>query len=251
MKKTTILTLASVCLLLVMGMSSCMDVNVGGFGNKTIKPSKNIVAKTVKPGDFQQLNVSAVAKVKFIQADSGQCSVKLTGPDNYVELYKIENRDGTLYIDFVKPKTNLTRNKVTIEIVGHTLTAIDNSGVANVEVPNLKESRLSVDNSGVGNITIGNLEGQSVNIECSGVGNITINGTAEAVELTCSGVGNINADGLKAHSVKAEVSGVGGIKCHADEAISGVVSGVGSLKYSGDPKSKDLHRDGIGKISQQ
>ena len=55
---------------------------------------------------------------------------------------------------------------------------------------------------------------------------------------------------LKAKSVKADVSGVGGIRCYASERIDGRVSGVGSLKYGGNPQEKQLKRDGVGGISE-
>jgi uncharacterized protein (UPF0264 family) len=71
---------------------------------------------------------------------------------------------------------------------------------------------------------------------------------AQSVDLECSGVGSIKGDNLKAKTVKAEVSGVGGISCYASDRIEGEVSGVGSLKYGGQPGEKVLKRDGIGEI---
>ena len=77
-----------------------------------------------------------------------------------------------------------------------------------------------------------------------------LKGVADRAELDCSGVGSIKGDGLKAKSVKADVSGVGGIRCYASERIDGRVSGVGSLKYGGNPQEKQLKRDGVGGISE-
>jgi hypothetical protein len=50
--------------------------------------------------------------------------------------------------------------------------------------------------------------------------------------------------------VEAEVSGVGSVFCHASHSIKGEVSGVGSLKYGGNPSEKKLERNGVGGISE-
>jgi hypothetical protein len=64
-------------------------------------------------------------------------------------------------------------------------------------------------------------------------------------------VGSIDASEMKARRVKGEVSGVGGIDCYATDTLKAVVSGVGSLKYGGNPAVKKLDASGIGKISER
>ena len=94
------------------------------------------------------------------------------------------------------------------------------------------------------------LDTDRIEIINSGVGSIAISGLADNVTLQNSGVGSINAENLKALNVKANVSGVGSITCYASEKIEGKVSGVGSLKYAGNPKHKDNKRTGVGSISE-
>ena len=55
---------------------------------------------------------------------------------------------------------------------------------------------------------------------------------------------------MKAREVDAHISGVGGIECFASEYINGSVSGVGGLKYGGNPSKKDLHSGMTGGISE-
>ena len=97
---------------------------------------------------------------------------------------------------------------------------------------------------------MGHLDTDKIQIYNSGVGSITIGGIADDVSLRNSGVGSINAENLKALNVKADVSGVGSITCYASEKIEGRVTGVGSLKYAGNPKHKDNKRTGVGSISE-
>ena len=122
--------------------------------------------------------------------------------------------------------------------------------MASLEIDKLNSYELEVENSGVGGIYLSGLEVEHLEAECSGVGGIELAGIANRADLDCSGVGSIKAGELKAKHVKAEVSGVGGITCYASESIRGDVNGVGSLKYGGTPKDKELKRSGVGDITE-
>lgn len=230
--------------------TSCLNVNLGNHQGKKIKASKTIVTKEMTPGAFDKLNVNVVAQVKFVQTEGEDCHVVLTAPDNYVALFSIESKKGELDIEYVKDNINIESKKVKIVVYGPQLTELENAGVASVSADTLRCQSLKIDNSGVGEIHLRGLSATALKVDCSGVGNIMLEGQAEAAEMDCSGVGSILASRLKARSVDAEVSGVGGIECFASEAISGEVSGVGSLKYAGHPKSKNLNRSGVGSLSE-
>lgn len=231
-------------------LSACkVSVNSGSSFGK-MKPSENIVAKEFQVQAFDAVDVSAVAHVKFVQGEADRYRVKISAPDNYIPLFKVESSKNELDIAFVRKNTNIEAKNVYVTIYAPTLRKIGNSGVAEVRIPELVTQTLTVENSGVGSMTIHRLKAQAVDVECSGVGNVILDGTVEGAKLDCSGVGSISAEKLNAKSVKADVSGVGGIKCCALESIKGDVSGVGSLHYAGEPKHKELQRSGVGRISK-
>jgi len=80
------------------------------------------------------------------------------------------------------------------------------------------------------------------------VGNITLGGTADNVDISSEGVGNVHADGLKAKRAVVSSEGVGNVSCHATEYLKVSSQGIGNVHYLGNPKEKDLSKDGIGKI---
>ena len=246
MRQSMIMAMACTMLL----FTSCMEISVNGGLGKKIKASKTMVTRAMTPDAFDKLNVSAVANVKFVQSAEEECRVVMTAPDNYVELFKIESKNGLLDIDYTKPNINIENKKVSITVYAPQLSQISNTGVAQIETDSLVAPNLNVDNSGVGNIQLRGLNVKAVEVECSGVGNISLKGKADVVKMECSGVGSIQGADLRARSVEADVSGVGGIDCFASEAISGEVSGVGSLKYGGHPQSKQLNRSGIGSLKE-
>ena len=195
-----------------------------------IEASDNVVTKEYKLKPFEKVHMRCVGAVELIQDEKKSGTVELTAPENYIELYKFENNGNELEIDFAKQHINIHTKNVKIKVYTNDLLALKNSGASSIKMDSLDTDKIEIVNSGVGSITIG--------------------GLADDVTLHNSGVGSINAENLKALNVKANVSGVGSITCYASERIEGKVTGVGSLKYAGNPKHKDNHRTGVGSISE-
>jgi hypothetical protein len=219
-------------LFLMVGMMTLMSCKMNGIGwdSNQIEPSDNVVTKAYKLQPFEEVKMTCVGHVEIIQDESKDGTVELTAPDNYIELYKFESKDKELRIGFRKSNINITAKKVKIRVYTNDLIELENSGAASISMDSLDTDRLEIVNSGVGSINI--------------------SGIADDVKIINSGVGSINAEKLKALNVKASVSGVGSITCYASEKIEGKVTGVGSLKYAGNPKHKDNHRTGVGSISE-
>ena len=233
----------------VMALTSCkLDLN--SIGNELIEASENIVTKEYKLEAFEEVTMRCMGNVELIQSEEKNGVVELTAPDNYIELYKFESKNGNLDISFTKSNINIHTKDVKIKVFTTDLIKVHNSGGATMTMDSLDTDRLEIINSGVGSLKMHKLLTNDVSARCSGVGDIYIDGQADNAELNCSGVGCIRAAELKALNVDANVSGVGSIDCYASEKIDGRVSGVGSLKYGGQPKVKNTHRPGIGSISE-
>lgn len=213
----------------VLSLTSC-KINLDGLDNDLIEASDNVVTKEYKLKPFEEVHMSCVGTVELIQDEKKSGTIELTAPENYIELYKFENNGNELKIGFAKQHVNIHTKNVKIKVYTADLIALKNSGASSIKMETLDTDKIDVVNSGVGSITIG--------------------GLADNVTLHNSGVGSINAEKLKALNVKANVSGVGSITCYASDKIEGRVTGVGSLKYAGNPKHKDTKRTGVGSISE-
>jgi len=224
MKKAALLMVCG-----MMALTSC-KMNLNGWDTDLIEASDNVVTKEYKLTPFEEVKMNGVGQVELIQSETRNGVVELTAPDNYIELYKFESDGKELDINFVKKGINIHTKGVKIKVYTSDLVRIENRGAASISMDSLDTDRIEIVNSGVGDIKI--------------------SGITDDAYLTCSGVGSIRAEGLKALNVKASVSGVGSIECNASEEIEGRVSGVGSLRYSGNPKHRDNKRTGIGSISE-
>ena len=218
-------------LFLMVCMIICMSckMNISGWDSDQIEASDNVVTETYKLQPFEEVRMTCVGQVEIIQDESKDGTIELTAPDNYIELYKFESNDKELRVGFRKNNINITTKKVKIRVYTSDLIKLQNSGAASISMDSLDTDRLEIVNSGVGSISI--------------------SGISDDVVIVNSGVGSINAENLKALNVKANVSGVGSITCYASERIEGKVSGVGSLKYAGNPKTKNNKRSGVGSIT--
>lgn len=214
----------------VFALTSC-KIDLKNWDNTNlIEESNNVVTKEYKLKPFDEVHMRCVGAVELIQDEKKSGTVELTAPENYIELYKFENNGNELEINFAKQHINIHTRNVKIKVYTNDLLALKNSGASSIRMDSLDTDRIEIINSGVGSIAI--------------------SGLADNVTLQNSGVGSINAENLKALNVKANVSGVGSITCYASERIEGKVSGVGSLKYVGNPKHKNNKRTGVGSISE-
>ena len=241
----TNLLLALVAMLL--SASSC-SVNLGE-GSERIEPSSNIVENKYPMEAFDKVESHVVGNIQLVQSD--QSRVTLSAPENYIDLFNVNNDHGKLEINFAKDNINIDASNITFIVYTPNLHKVKNSGAADIRLDSLTTDELEIENSGVGAFDLAEIRAREVEVKCSGVGSIKLSGKTEEARYECSGVGSINAVDLKALHVDAVVSGVGGIKCFASDFIKGRVSGVGGLEYAGNPHGAQLDKSSmVGSISE-
>ncbi len=219
-----------------------------GEGGDIVEPSENIVKAKYPQAAFDKVDNHVVGTIQLVQSD--QSRVTLSAPENYIEYFEFENKNGKLNINYTKKSVNMSANDVVIIIYTPNLREVKNSGAADIHLDSLTTEEFKAINSGVGSFELNHINAKKIDVSCSGVGSINIDGQTDEADYSCSGVGSIHAKEMKARDVKAKVSGVGGIDCYASDYISGSVTGVGGLNYAGHPEKKDLHHSMTGGINE-
>lgn len=88
-------------------------------------------------------------------------------------------------------------------------------------------------------------------VAISGVGNIYFEWeTSRNGKYSVSGVGHVYAFDCPVEDLECEVSGVGGMEVNATQKLDASTSGVGSVKYKGNPEHTQKSASGVGKIKQ-
>ena len=243
MKTNLLFSLVAVML----SVSGCR-VNIGDGTAEIIEPSENIVKAKYPQEAFDKVENHVVGTIQLVQSDKSR--VTLSAPENYIDLFEFENKDGKLDIKFAKKNVNIHTEDVTIIVYTPTLSEVKNAGVADICLDSLTTNEFVVRNSGVGSLQLNQVKAQKIDVSCSGVGSINIDGETDEADYSCSGVGGIHAKEMRAREVNAKVSGVGGIDCYASDYIKGNVSGVGGLNFAGHPNKKELHHSMTGGINE-
>lgn len=239
----TYMKIFPVLLMAVLLFNSCVWAGEG------ITPSKNYITRNYKVDGFSRISATTVGNIYYTQSTDGKTTVQIYGPDNIVELFKVEVKDNTLLLTMNKENRVKNIKKMKITISSPQLDGIYFKGVGDVYIEDgLKTSNLEVESKGVGNIDIKGLTCKDLTVHSMGVGDVKLQGTAGVANLHSKGVGDIEAKELEARQVDATSQGVGNISCYATESISATAKGVGSIKYKGNPAVKQISTKGIGSI---
>ncbi len=201
--------------------------------------------------NFTGVSISLAANVYLQQADT--FSVRVEGDEDILDRLIIRIKDSTvlhfsseqyrfLYKDF---------EKIRIYISAPNYTYLSFSGMGKVVSENtLKGEKLTIRHNGAHNIDLA-VNYQKIDASMGGAGNITLEGKAQECDFDMSGTGTIDAYDLKVQDADCLVSGLGSISCNVENDLKARVSGLGSIKFRGNPKQLHKSVSGLGKIMER
>ncbi|MEG8945480.1 head GIN domain-containing protein [Rosettibacter firmus] len=211
----------SLILIFTLVISGCGCVIWGIRGNGKLKTE----VRDIK--DFKNLEISGAYKVNVKHGD--ESSIKISAEENLLPYIKTQIRDNKLKI--YNEKNLSPRRGILIEIYTKELKELNSSGASMIKVSDIKTDKFDV--------------------ELSGAGNIELNGNCEILIARISGAGNLEAKDLKAYDVYVSVSGAGNAEVYAKNYLNASVSGIGSIKYYGNPKETKTNVSGVGSITRK
>ncbi len=213
-----------------------------------ISGNGNVVEENRPVESFSSIDVGGVLNVYLTQGDTE--SVTVEADENLLDLIITENRGNTLV---VKLKKGIDIKKAKDKNVYITLRSIDElevGGVVNVKSTNtLTADAFDLNIAGVGNTDL-ELRCDRLNAKADMVGNLTLSGEVREANIRNGGVGSLKAFDLKVDRLTIKNSGVGSAEVQAQDEISINASGVGSVRYKGDPVVKELSTSGVGKVKK-
>ena len=168
---------------------------------------------------------------EFYKMTMGEPSIKIEGPENYIDRIGYEVEDGVLKLSFDGRQTG---GKVVITAQSETLNMLSIRGAGDFDAPygivtpvmdidiqgagdiDLKGldclGDVSIAVRGAGDIDISELACQCVKVEVMGAGDVVLKGDAASADLSIKGAGDIDITGLYVDDVKTSVQGVGSIR---------------------------------------
>lgn len=110
------------------------------------------------------------------------------------------------------------------------------------------EAITSVSVLGTVNATIEGVEADSLRIKVDGSSTVSASGKTQSLEALLGGSGTLRAEDLHSAEAAVSISGVGEAYVFVTDHLSANITGVGSVYYSGDPKTVDRAVTGIGSV---
>lgn len=214
----TFLTLSCAGILLASGQSwGAVQINIGSnivnTGNVSgcVQGSGSAKEESRSLPAFHGLEVDGAYTVRIAcQKDQ---SVEISADDNLLPLILTEVHDGILRV--TSKKSICASAPMTLTITVETLDLIRSSGANEFQVADLK--------------------GESLEVDLSGSSNMTLDGTVDRLAAKIDGASGLLARQLKTKQVAVAISGAGSAEVHASERLQGDISGVGSIRYAGNP----------------
>lgn len=183
--------------------------------------------------DFNEIKVAGGWDILVIADD--QFSVTVETRENAVNEIVVEKRGDTLYLGLKYPEKMGQNNfhGASATVYMPELTAIDVDGAININIDNFVSNNIDFRLDGAGQLIGENCEIENLLIEINGAVNVDLTeSSAQNAEVYIDGAGNI------------QIQMAGG-------SLTGVLSGLANLEYSGSVSRLDVKEDGISNVKHK
>lgn len=109
--------------------------------------------------------------------------------------------------------------------------------------------RVNAKLAGVGDMNLNTGACENVVINHPGLGRVTVVGSARDLRANLSGMGNLDAQKMQADNVTLQLNGLGSASVYAKASANLTLNGLGSVTAYGQPASRNVAVDGLGKVN--
>lgn len=197
--------------------------------------------------NFTRISTSLAANIYLRQGDT--FSFKAVGRTHLLERLETTIKDSVLRIRLRRDNDFFNDfERISLYITAPSFEQLDFSGIGKIVCENrLTGSKLQVYQSGAHGVDL-DIDYAQISVDMSGVGSIYLLGKTQKADLEMSGTGSIDAYDLTIQDAECGVSGLGSISCFVENNLYAKVSGMGSVKFKGEPKHFKKSVSGLGKV---
>ncbi len=227
MKNITVIAISIFLAFLSLGLTGCyFDHHHRHHDEDTIVGSGNIKSERRTVPECSGIRIVGMAKI-YLRQDSTQ-SITVEADDNIIDRVVTEEHGGILEAGL----EDGSYNETTVNIY--------------VSLPRIEEIEIS----GAGDI-VGRNSIRTDELRChiDGAGNIALEGTADVQTIVIDGAGNVSNFGLATNQTSVTINGTGKCEVKASRRFDGVINGVGSIEYDGEPEVVHSQVYGVGEIA--
>lgn len=122
------------------------------------------------------------------------------------------------------------------------------AGSGDVDLAAIQAKSVNLSISGSGDIEAKQIDARELEARIAGSGDIELKGKADTATYRIAGSGDLKAHNVQARITDAQVSGSGDLSCYASESLTARTSGVGEIRYKGNPKELNVSKKGVKKM---
>ncbi len=208
--------------------------------------SGNITSETRNIGAFFKLDIEGAYEIVLQEGTNPLIAVET---DDNLHQYIETAIDGkTLRIrdvEKVKPSEH-TRLIITYQNLDE-LRLGGAAKVSNQGMLKTEELKIKIDGAGLLDLSL-NVE--ELDLQLDGAGAVNLDGKANKQRLSLSGAGNVSAFELESKDCEINLSGFGSAQVFVTENLNAEVSGVGGIRFKGDPRNIQREVTGLGNIDR-
>jgi len=216
-----------------------------------IKGEGPVITQNRSVDSFEGIEVANDVEVYLSQGD--ERSVRVEGQKNILDILETDVRSDMLKISY--GRHNVRRHEpVRVHITNPQLEAVKVSGSSKVISKTkwrLDDQDFETNISGSGKLTLELLDADEIESSISGSGDMILRGDCSHFELTISGSGDVKAFDMTAKIAKISVSGSGSCQITVQKELDTRISGSGSVRYKGDPKTINTSVTGSGRAIRE
>ena len=178
----------------------------------------------------------------------GEESLRIDADEDIIHHIEVKKRDSVLYLTSDKDKMNYKDKDIEVYISVKTLNQITVGGAAKIRNSGiLKSNKFTLDISGAADLNL-EIDVEKLLADFSGAVNADLRGKANYVVMDMSGASKVDADDLISEAFYLDFSGFGKAEVYAEKVLKVDMSGMGVVKYGGNPQKVDANSSGLGVV---
>lgn len=197
-----------------------------------------------KVSSFDEVELSGAFNIYLKKGDKADITIEANdiNQDDIIT----EMRGNKLYIGMKDQNFNFKdAEKTSIYLTYTQLKKLSNSGAGNITTENpITGDSFKLNISGAGNVTM-EVQVNDLTVEMSGTGHVEVTGKAKSQWINMSGAGSYKGFDLISEDTYVAMSGVGIARVYASKRLNANASGVGSIRYKGNPEHIEKSSNGL------
>ncbi|AHM61472.1 hypothetical protein D770_16090 [Flammeovirgaceae bacterium 311] len=181
-----------------------------------------------------------------IELEQGAPGLTIQTDDNLMPLIQTEVKRNTLRLS--NTKNIKGSDGVTIRIRYPELEKLEVSGAAKItNTGTMQTGNLEIEVRGAAMVDL-EMEVRKLELDLSGASSVNFQGTARQLQADLSGAGNLEAYELQVRDAVVNLSGIGSAEVYVTDNLQAKVSGVGGIRFKGEPRNIQRQVSGVGSI---